>query len=156
MRARERRVARVKLDVEMWPFRKAGREKETTNDLLRAVRQTLGIPIKEIMGEMGVGRSAVFDLEMRERKKTITLQSLGRMAEAMGCKVVYGVVPIDGGTLEHMAEKRLWKAVLGDRGAGEQENEKTGDTRREQEAESRERGVGGTVDGERCGAEIWQ
>jgi hypothetical protein len=55
-----------------------------------------------------------------------------------------------------MAEKRLWKAVLGDRGAGEQENEKTGDTRREQEAESRERGVGGTVDGERCGAEIWQ
>jgi hypothetical protein len=108
------------------------------------------------MEEMGVGRSAVFDLETRERKKTITLQSLGRMAEAMGCKVVYGVVPIDGGTLEHMAEKRLWKAVLGERGAGEQENEGTGDTRREQEAESGERGVGGTVDGERWGAEKWQ
>jgi transcriptional regulator with XRE-family HTH domain len=149
-------VARVKLDVEMWPFRKAGREKEPTNDLLRAVRQALGIPIKEITKAMGVDRSVVFGLEMRERKKTITLQSLGRMAEAMGCKVVYGVVPIDGGTLEHMAEKRLWKAVLGERGAGEQENEGTGDTRREQEAESGERGAGGTVDGERCGAEKWQ
>ncbi len=113
MRERERRVARVKLDVEMWPFRKAGREKEPTNALLRAVRQSLGIKIKEITKEMGLDRSVVFALEARERKKTITLRSLGRMAGAMGCKVVYGVVPIDGGTLEHMAEERLWRAVLG-------------------------------------------
>jgi len=34
-----------------------------------------------------------------------TLRSLGRMAEAMGCKVVYGVVPINGKTLEYMAEE---------------------------------------------------
>lgn len=121
MRQRDRRVARVKLDVEMWPYRKAAREKNPTNELLRAVRRALGIPIKEIMEEMGVGRSAVFDLEMRERKRTITLQSLGRMAEAMGCKVVYGVVPADGGTLEHMAEGRLWKAVLGKQGIGKRE-----------------------------------
>lgn len=121
MREKERRLARKKLDVEMRPFRKAGREKEPTNDLLRAVRQALGIPIREITEEMGVGRSAVFDLEVRERSKTITLQSLARMAEAMGCKVVYGVVPIDGGTLEHMAEERLWKAVLGGQGIGNRE-----------------------------------
>ena len=118
MRERERRVARVKLDVEMWPFRKAGREKEPTNELLRAVRQSLGIKIKEITKEMGVDRSVVYGLEVGERKKTITLRSLGRMAEAMGCKVVYGVVPIDGGTLEHMAEERLWRAVLGKQGLG--------------------------------------
>jgi transcriptional regulator with XRE-family HTH domain len=115
MRERERRAARVKLDVEMWPFRKAGRENEPTNELLRAVRQALGIPIKEITQEMGICRSVVFGLEASEHKKTITLRSLARMAEAMGCKVVYGVVPINGGTLEHMAEQRLWKAVLGER-----------------------------------------
>jgi transcriptional regulator with XRE-family HTH domain len=116
MRKRDRRVARVKLDVEMRPFRMAGREKEPTNELLRTVRQSLGIPIEEITKEMGVDRSVVFALEARERKKRITLRSLGRMAEAMACKVVYGVVPIDGGTPEHMAEKRLWRAVLGEAG----------------------------------------
>jgi hypothetical protein len=41
------------------------------------------------------------------------LRSLGRMAEAMECKVVYGVVPLNGGTLEEFAEQRLWKKVLG-------------------------------------------
>ena len=121
MRKRDRRVARVKLDVEMRPFRMAGREKEPTNELLRTVRQSLGIPIEEITKEMGVDRSVVFALEARERKKRITLRSLGRMAEAMACKVVYGVVPIDGGTLEHMAEKRLWRAVLGERNQGTRE-----------------------------------
>jgi transcriptional regulator with XRE-family HTH domain len=112
MREKERKLARKKLDVEMWPFRKAARAKDPTNDLLRAVRQTLGIPIAEITEKMGVGRSAVSDLEMRERRKTITLRSLARMAGAMGCRVVYGVVPADGGTLEHMAEERLWKSLL--------------------------------------------
>ncbi len=152
MRMRDRRVARVKLDVEMWPFRKAGREKEPTNELLRAVRQSLGIPIKEITKEMGVGRSAVFDLEMNERKKTITLRSLDRMAEAMGCKVVYGVVPMDGGTLEHMAEERLWKEVLGERGAREHENEGAGTEG------PREQGNEGTRDqgNERARDTLWE
>jgi hypothetical protein len=35
------------------------------------------------------------------------------MAEAMGCKVVYGVVPLNGRTLEYVAEERLWRKVLG-------------------------------------------
>jgi hypothetical protein len=35
------------------------------------------------------------------------------MAQAMGCKVVYGIVPNRGKTLEELAEKRLWAEVLG-------------------------------------------
>jgi hypothetical protein len=46
------------------------------------------------------------------------LRSLERMAEAMGCKVVYGVVPLNGKTLERLAEERMWKDVLGDKAAG--------------------------------------
>jgi sugar phosphate isomerase/epimerase len=40
------------------------------------------------------------------------MRSLSRMAEAMGCKVVYGIVPRGGKTLERLAEERLWRAVL--------------------------------------------
>jgi hypothetical protein len=35
------------------------------------------------------------------------------MAEAMDCKVLYGIVPVGGKTLEELAEKRLWASLLG-------------------------------------------
>jgi DNA-binding Xre family transcriptional regulator len=118
----ERRLARKKLDAEMKPFRTAARETNPTNELLRAVRQAMVIPVKEIAEKMGVGRSTVNDLEVSERSGTISMRSLARMAAAMGCKVVYGVVPLKGKTLEDLAEERVWRKVLGagtrDQGAG--------------------------------------
>jgi transcriptional regulator with XRE-family HTH domain len=118
MMANERRLLRKRLDKEMLHYRLAGREKDPTNGLLKAVREALRIPLKEIQERMGVGRSAVFDLEEREGTGSIMLRSLERMAEAMGCKVVYGVVPLNGKTLERLAEERMWKDVLGDKAAG--------------------------------------
>jgi predicted DNA-binding mobile mystery protein A len=113
MRERERRLARRKLDLELRPFRQAGREKNPTNALLRTVRQVLRVPVAEIAEKMGVSRSAVFDMEEREPKNTITLSSLSRVAEAMGCKLVYGIVPRGGKNLEELAEERLWTKLLG-------------------------------------------
>ena len=113
MRKKDRKVVRRKLDEEMKPYRRAGRESSPTNGLLRAVRHALGIPLAEIAEKGGVALSTVTDFELRELERTITLRSLGRMAEAMGCKVVYGVVPTKGKTLEYLAEERLWRKVLG-------------------------------------------
>ena len=106
MRELERRVARRKLDAEMRPFRRAGLERNPTNELLRSVRQVLRIPLDEMAEKMGVTRSVVLGLEVSERRKTISMRSLARMARAMGCKVVYGVVPEGGLTLEELAEER--------------------------------------------------
>ena len=97
----------------MKAFRGAAKEANPTSALLRAIRQALSIPVKEIAEKMDVVRSTVNDLEVSERSQTITMRSLGRMAEAMGCKVVYGVVPLNGKTLEDLAEERLWRKVLG-------------------------------------------
>ena len=113
MRARERKIALRRLDIEMRSFRRAGREKNPTNGLLRAVRLALRVPMAEIAEKMGVYRSAVFEMETREPKNAITLRSMSRMAEAMGCKVVYGIVPKDGKKLEELAEERLWAGVFG-------------------------------------------
>lgn len=117
MRERERKLARKRLDVEMQPYRRAGMAKNPTNQLLRAVRQALRVPVAEIAEKMGVNRSAIFDLEAGERKNTIRLKSMSRMAGAMGCKVVYGIVPKNGKTLGELAEERLWAAVLGETGS---------------------------------------
>ena len=112
MRERERGLIRKKLDLEMRSYRQAGREKNPTNGLLRAVRQVLHIPVAEIAEKMGVNPSGIFELEARELKNTISLRSMSRMAQAMGCKVVYGIVPEGGKKLEDIVEERLWKALL--------------------------------------------
>jgi transcriptional regulator with XRE-family HTH domain len=109
----ERKLLRKKLDREMRYYRLAGREQNPTSGLLRAVREALRIPLKKMMEQMGVDRSAVYGLEEREETGSISLRSLGRMAEAMGCKVVYGIIPANGKTLEEMAEERLWREVIG-------------------------------------------
>jgi transcriptional regulator with XRE-family HTH domain len=113
MREKDRKMEGRRLDEEMRPFRRAGLKPNPTDGLLRAVRQAVGIPLAEIAKKGGVVLSTVTDFELRELERTITLRSLGRMAEAMGCKVVYGMVPMKGSTLEHLAEERLWRKVLG-------------------------------------------
>ena len=113
MRSMERRVLLKKLDKEMRHYRLAAREENPTNELLRTLRKVLRVPMKEMAEKMGVVESALFQLEGREGTGSITLRSLQRMAEAMGCKVVYGVVPLNGKSLEELAEERLWRAVLG-------------------------------------------
>ena len=113
MRYMQRKLMRSGLDDEMRPYRRAGDAKNPTNGLLRAVRHAVGIPTAEIAGKMGVNRSCVFEMERRELRRKITLQSLGRISDAMGCKVVYGIVPLDGKTLEEIVVERLWAKALG-------------------------------------------
>jgi len=118
MKEMERKLVLRKLDAEMRPFRTAGNRRDATRGLLRRVRHALHVPLKEIAGRMDVARSGVFDLEKSEMKSSITLRSLERMAAAMGCKVVYGIVPRDGRTLEQLAEERLLTDILRDRVEG--------------------------------------
>jgi predicted DNA-binding mobile mystery protein A len=118
MQALERKQLRKRLDKEMRYYRLAAREEEPTGGLLRAVREAMRIPLKEIAENVGVRRSSVWDMEKREETGTIQLRTLERMAEAMGCKVVYGVVPRNGKTLEELAEERMWRDVLGSGDSG--------------------------------------
>jgi len=104
MRERDRKILLRRLDVEMRSIRRAGIQKDATVGLLRAVRQALRIPVDEIMEKMGVGWTSVFNLETSEMRQTASLKSMDRMAKAMGCKVVYGIVPENGKTLEWLEE----------------------------------------------------
>ncbi|MGA3264321.1 MAG: hypothetical protein ABSC47_09785 [Terracidiphilus sp.] len=113
MREEGRLLARRKLDKELRFYRLAGKEKNPTQNLLRRVRQVLGVPVAEVARGAGVNRSVIFRLEESEARGTISLQSMTRVAGAMDCKVVYALVPDDGGTLEEMAERRKWGKLLG-------------------------------------------
>jgi hypothetical protein len=120
VRELERKIVRRRLDVEMRPFRRAALEAHPTDGLLSVVRQVLRIPVREIAGKVGVDRSVLYGLEVSERRRTITLRSLSRVAKAMGCKVVYGVVPEGGLTLEELAEDRMLAVRAGERAGNRQ------------------------------------
>jgi len=112
MKVAGHKMARRNLDVEMRPFRQAGLDKHPTQVLLRAVRKALRMHSPEIAARMGMSQSAVFDMESREANGTITLRAMAKLADAMDCKMVYGVVPKGGRTLEELYEERLWAAVF--------------------------------------------
>lgn len=47
----------------------------------------------QLANRMGVSQSTVMDLEASERNGTITIKSLEKAAAALGCKLVYALVP---------------------------------------------------------------
>jgi transcriptional regulator with XRE-family HTH domain len=113
MRKEERELARRRLDTELRYYRLAGREKRPTQELLRRVRQVLGLRSAEVARVLGVNRSVLFRLEGSEARRTISLRAMSRVAGAMDCKVVYAIIPRDGTTLEEMAERRKWARRFG-------------------------------------------
>lgn len=62
---------------------------------IRVMREALGMNGRQLAERLGVTQSAVTQLEQSEQKDTITLERLRGAAEAMGCVLVYGFVPVE-------------------------------------------------------------
>lgn len=60
---------------------------------IRAIRQALGMTTGQLAQRMGVKQPRVVELEKSESTDAITVRSLQRAAEAMGCRLVYVLVP---------------------------------------------------------------
>ena len=62
---------------------------------LHAVRTELGKSQKSVARELSIVRQSYADLESAEQRGAISLASLERAAQAMGCDLVYALVPQD-------------------------------------------------------------
>ena len=60
---------------------------------LRTVRNALGMSGAQLANRMGVTRSRVAQAEHAELNGGVTLKTMRTMAEAMGCRFVYAIVP---------------------------------------------------------------
>ncbi len=60
---------------------------------IRVVRTGLGMSQSALAGRLGVSQVAVDKLERSEAARTISLSKLEEVAEALGCKLVYALVP---------------------------------------------------------------
>lgn len=61
---------------------------------LRAVRDALGMTTAQCAKRLGVSQPRVVELEKSEISGTVTLNTLQRAAEALGCKLVYAFIPV--------------------------------------------------------------
>lgn len=71
---------------------------------IASIREALGITLGQIGKKIGSSRQAVQQLERAEATDRITLGALRRAAEAMGCELVYALVP-KSGTFAELAER---------------------------------------------------
>lgn len=80
----QKRIMQQKLDL----FAKLN-EPMPPSGWLKAIRGSLGLTIRQLAERVGVGHGSIAQLEKREPKKKVTLESLENAARSMDCKVVY-------------------------------------------------------------------
>ena len=105
LRRDKHQEARQELDEMLLAFRAARIAVGDRRGWLRAVRQIVGIPVKEVARRLGMCRWGVFRLEKSESESRIMLGTLRRAAEALDCDLVYALTPRKG-TLEELAAEQ--------------------------------------------------
>jgi len=115
MTPRDRGMARRALDRRL----DAVRQSEDTfarpaGGWIKALREALGMSTAQFARRMGTHRSAAYVLEEHELDEGIRLSTLRRAADALGCRLVYALVPDE--SLQATVERRataLARARLG-------------------------------------------
>jgi predicted DNA-binding mobile mystery protein A len=72
---------------------------------IRAIREATGVTLREMAKRLGKVPSLALYLEKSEADYRITLGNLREAAEALGCQLVYALVPREG-NIQSLAEKR--------------------------------------------------
>jgi predicted DNA-binding mobile mystery protein A len=62
---------------------------------IRTIREALGMSSNVLAERLGCTRANISSIEQRERKGTITLETMEEVAQALNCKLVYCLVPVE-------------------------------------------------------------
>nr|BFD61012.1 mobile mystery protein A [Bdellovibrio sp. CKG001]BFD64427.1 mobile mystery protein A [Bdellovibrio sp. HM001] len=98
------KTQRRSLDEKLKSFRSARTVINPKSGWVKAIRESLGMTSQQLAERMGIQQSGVSLLEQREAEKKVTLETLQRAAHAMGCELVYALVPKD--SLEKMVDEQ--------------------------------------------------
>ncbi len=98
MRSVQSRAARRALDQRLGQLPPVAVFTPPTRGWIRAVRDALGMSAADLAARLNVTQASVSDIERSESKHRIRLDTLERAAAAMGCDLVYALIP-HGGSL---------------------------------------------------------
>jgi len=93
-------------------YREAAKVPRPQRGWLRAVRQATGLTMQEMTERLGHrNRALAAYLEKSEAEYSISLGNLRRAAEALGCQLVYAIVPKNGNLGELVEQRARAKAI---------------------------------------------
>lgn len=104
------KTQRKSLDEKIRPFQKTRVLPRPKSGWIRAIREALGMTTAQLAHRMGIQQSGVSLLEKREVDRKVTLETLERAAQALGCEVVYALVP-QGETLEKIVDEQAMRSA---------------------------------------------
>lgn len=88
-----RNRARKRLDMKFELIRPVDRFAHPPKGWIRAIRDALGMSLRQLGDRLGMAPQSVKSIEESEASGTIQLKTLKRVAEALDCVVVYALVP---------------------------------------------------------------
>jgi predicted DNA-binding mobile mystery protein A len=78
---------------------------------LRTMRKALGMSGAQLARKMGVSRALISQAESNEVSGRVTMKTMQTMAEAMGCRFVYAVLPPKGKETEDVILAQALKQI---------------------------------------------
>lgn len=103
---------REQLDLSIAKLKPLGQTARPIKGWLRAIRTGLGMTGVQLARQMGVTPPRVVEMEKSEVEGAISLKVLERAAEAMGCSLVYALIP-RAGSLEQALRDQAEAAFSG-------------------------------------------
>jgi predicted DNA-binding mobile mystery protein A len=113
MRTKNQKLIRDQLSTTLDRFRSLKSINPPSKGWIRAVRDALGMNVRQLAERLNVDKSRVSRIERDEVEGNVTLKTMKRAGEALDCVFVYCLVPRSSleGTIrnqaEHVAKQRL-------------------------------------------------
>jgi predicted DNA-binding mobile mystery protein A len=104
MKPEFRRLRVAQLQRALAPFSAAKETPRPQKGWIRAIREATGITVRDMAKRLRKAPSVAAHLEGSEAEYRITLRSLREAADALGCQLVYALVP-KGGSIQELAEE---------------------------------------------------
>jgi predicted DNA-binding mobile mystery protein A len=105
MSNRKSNLKRQQLDDALRVYPTATSTTPPRSGWIRSIREALGMTQAQLGAKLGISRQSVQDFEKAEVDRRITLDSLDRLARAMGCRLVYALTP-ETGSLDDLRTRR--------------------------------------------------
>lgn len=102
---KKQKLVLEQIDNKILILKKAEKLSVPSSGWVFAIRQSLGMSLRQLGSRMGITPQSVKEIEKREIDGTVSLRVLRQFGKAINLKFVYGFIP-EKGTLEGMIEVR--------------------------------------------------
>lgn len=87
------RLMLTQLDEQLKSWDAVKQQPKPQKGWVNLIRTALGLSSRQLAKRMAVNQARIIQIESAEQNESTTLKTLTKAAEAMGCKLVYALIP---------------------------------------------------------------